>query len=297
MQDENFPGKLKMKFSLILIALVAAVSANADTTVYEAVYFPAAPVNVSTNLRVVGGLNAERNQFPYQVSLQRLRLIAYYHICGGTILSPNWVLSAAHCTPNGYTYRVAAGILLQSDSGVLGQQTVAVAQVINHALYPGNNIVAPNDVSLVRLASSLVYGISVQALPIPPRGYEARGEAILSGWGLIRTGGSIPDRLQFANLPIVPERECDEILTGFLGTRNPFSVELNVCSGIQFGGESACNGDSGGPLFNDGLVVGVVSWVLVPCGGHNAPSVYAKTSAFTDWIVENTRGEVQPGGI
>ncbi|KAH1014076.1 hypothetical protein HUJ04_002971 [Dendroctonus ponderosae] len=282
MQDENFSGKLKMKFALILIALVAAVSANADTTVYKAVYFPAAPVNVSTNLRVVGGLNAERNQFPYQVLI---------------VLCDNWVLSAAHCTPNGYTYRVAAGILLQSDSGVLGQQTVAVAQVINHALYPGNNIVAPNDVSLVRLASSLVYGISVQALPIPPRRYEARGEAILSGWGLIRTGGSIPDRLQFANLPIVPERECDEILTGFLGTRNPFSVELNVCSGIQFGGESACNGDSGGPLFNDGLVVGIVSWVLVPCGGHNAPSVYAKTSAFTDWIVENTRGEVQPGGI
>ncbi|ENN79280.1 hypothetical protein YQE_04256, partial [Dendroctonus ponderosae] len=88
--------------------------------------------------------------------------------------------------------------------------------------------------------------------------------------------------------------ECDNILNDLLGDRNPFDVELNVCSGIRNGGESACSGDSGGPLVNNGLLVGVVSWVLVPCGGHNAPTVYGKTSAFTDWIVQNTNGEVEP---
>lgn len=83
-------------------------------------------------------------------------------------------------------------------------------------------------------------------------------------------------------------------MDAFLGSRNPFDENLNVCSGIRFGGESACNGDSGGPLVQNNVLIGAVSWGLVPCGAAGAPSVYVKVSAYIPWITENTNGEVRP---
>lgn len=68
-----------------------------------------------------------------------------------------------------------------------------------------NNVVAPDDVSLVRLATSLVYAENVQPIRIPPQGYIARGPVVLSGWGITIPNGAIPNHLQFADLPLIPE--------------------------------------------------------------------------------------------
>lgn len=155
---------------------------------------------------------------------------------------------------------------------------------------------APNDISVLRLAQSLAYtSTNVAPINIPPQGAVASGTGILSGWGLTVPGGSTPNHLQFANLPFVPADQCGQILDSLLGAaRNPFDRDLNVCSGIVNGGESACSGDSGGPYAQNGRVYGVVSWGLTPCGVANAPSVYARTAAYSNWIVQQTNGEVTP---
>jgi secreted trypsin-like serine protease len=252
-------------------------------------------VTDDTNTRIVGGQNAARNQFPYQISLQRWNGARFGHICGGSIISPSWILTAAHCTQGvAANHRIVAGILLLSDTNIAGQQTRAVTQFINHALYPGGNQVSPNDISLARLAAALTYTVNVQPIPIPQQGHTSLGTGTLSGWGLLATGTATPNHLQFANLPVVPEAQCNSILTSLLGWNNPFSVALNLCSGTVRGNESACNGDSGGPYVKNGRVVGIVSWGLVPCGNAGAPSVYVKTSAYTNWITTNTGGEVRP---
>lgn len=59
--------------------------------------------------------------------------------------------------------------------------------------------------SLVRLGTSLVYAENVQPISILPQGYLARGPVVLSGWGITVPGGSIPNQLQFADLPLIPE--------------------------------------------------------------------------------------------
>ncbi|XP_066262864.1 chymotrypsin-2-like [Euwallacea similis] len=285
-----------MRSLLVLSALVAVAFADSNSTVFKAEYYPSSPTIIDSSVRIVGGFDAVRNQFPYQVSLQRRSITsAYSHICGGSIISRNWILTAAHCTPAGSVYRIVAGIILQNDQNIPGQQSIDVEEVFNHPGYPGNNVVAPDDVSLVRLAESLVYAENVQSIPIPVHGTRHVGESILSGWGITIPGGSIPNHLQCANLPIIPEEECNSILNSLLGVNgNPFDIDRNVCSGLTNPGQSACSGDSGGPLVHDGVLIGIVSWVLIPCGVYNSPSVYAKASAYSNWVVNVTDGEVRP---
>lgn len=77
--------------------------------------------------------------------------------------------------------------------------------------------VAPDDVALLRLEQSLVYtALNVRPIPIPPQGSVHTGTALLSGWGLTQTGGSLPNNLQVANLPIVPAAGEPLIILNFL---------------------------------------------------------------------------------
>lgn len=71
------------------------------------------------------------------------------------------------------------------------------------------------------------------------------------------------------------------------GTSYPLSPN-NICTGPLSGGLSACSGDSGGPLEQDGTVIGIVSWGMTPCGSRGAPSVFTKVSAYIDWINYNS---------
>ncbi|CAH1129354.1 unnamed protein product [Ceutorhynchus assimilis] len=283
-----------MKIVLALCALVAV--ALADSGTYEASYYPTEPVTIDTNsgLRVVNGQNARRNQFPYQISLQRRGLVRFSHICGGSIIGKRHILTAAHCVSGTApsNLQVVAGILLLNDANVAGQQTRSIDQIIIHELYPGGNQVSANDVAIILLSRPLSYSINVQPIAIPRNHHHAQGDSLLSGWGLTRSGGSSPNNLQYVDVPIVNSVECGDILSSYI-RNSPFSVELNICSGIRNGGESACNGDSGGPLAQHGKVVGIVSWGLVPCGNLNAPSVYAKVAAYDKWIERKTNGEVR----
>ncbi|CAH1126141.1 unnamed protein product [Ceutorhynchus assimilis] len=283
---------------LIALSLLVALSLGHPSVELRAEYYPSAPRNFSIdpNFRIVGGHNAERGQFPYQASLQmRSSATRYSHICGGSIISKNWILSAAHCTQSAASsYRVVVGVILQTDQNIPGQQIIAVRQIINHPGYPGGVQVSADDVCLIRLSKPLSFTANVQPIAIPPQGAKYQGSSTLSGWGLTVSGGNIPNHLQYAILPLVEEYKCERILRALLGSNSPFSPNLNVCSGIRLGGESACSGDSGGPLEHNGRVVGIVSWVLMPCGAWDAPSVYAKTSAYSNWIVQQTKGEVRP---
>ncbi|KAK9736468.1 Trypsin [Popillia japonica] len=234
--------------------------------------------------RIVGGSNAGRDQFPHQISFQWGILGIFQHICGGSIISANRVLTAAHCiteSPPIGSFRVRAGLLL-IDENVASMQTVNIASHVIHPEYAGG--VNPHDIAVLRLASALTLSASVSPIGLPVAGAQPSGNAILSGWGATNAAGNaMPNHLQTVTKPIITLAECSNALTALLGSAGPLDP-TNVCTGPLTGGVSACSGDSGGPLIQGGVQVGIVSWGIMPCGTVGAPSVYVGVSNYIPFI-------------
>nr|DAA64587.1 TPA_exp: chymotrypsin 12 [Locusta migratoria] len=233
--------------------------------------------------RIVGGSDATLGQFPYQVSLQWVLLGVASHTCGGSVVSATTVVTAGHCADPLFVghYEAVAGInSLSTDTSI--EQRVRVDEQITHPDYTMVDTVAINDIAVFLLSSSLTLGDNVQAISLPTAGAVPTGgsTATLSGWGSTSTGilPSLPDILQYVDVTVIEISECSELLG------ESVLNDDNVCTGPVTGGISACSGDSGGPLAQDGALIGVVSWGIIPCGSEGAPSVFTRVSAFTDFV-------------
>ncbi|XP_072534984.1 elastase-1-like [Salminus brasiliensis] len=237
--------------------------------------------------RVVGGSNAQPNMWRWQASLQHdsWNTGRYAHICGGTLLSPIYVMTAAHCILDLEVkyYRVVLGEYnLYKYEGT--EQARAVTKII---LHPGwtEDLANGNDIALLRLASPVTGNgyTALAELPYPgqilPNGFTC----YITGWGLLATGGSTPDILQEAPIPVVEHSVC--------ATPEWWSTAVKktmVCAGGD-GKTSGCQGDSGGPLncFTDGAwrVHGVVSFgPAANCNMYSKPTVFTRVSSFMDWL-------------
>jgi len=244
---------------------------------------------------IVGGVDATKGAYPWQISYQwRTTLSGDLHSCGGTILSPEWILTAAHCIfdTKYFTYIVVAGEHnLKEKDGF--EQESNIAEFIVHPGYSEDNTV--NDIALLRLKTPLKFNDRVQPACLPlnsmrERLYAEGVKTILSGWGELdpkgifesQKEGRSPDILQATSFPIVDTTVCN--------ARGRYSGLIRkgmFCAGFLAGGVDACQGDSGGPLVEevDGriTVVGVVSWGA-GCAQRNKPGVYTNVLDFMPWI-------------
>ncbi|XP_069067177.1 chymotrypsin-like elastase family member 1 [Pleurodeles waltl] len=240
--------------------------------------------------RVIGGNEALRNSYKWQVSLQ----IAYYddpdywsHICGGTLISRNWVMSAAHCVDfQGVMYRVALGEhSLSEPDGT--EYFIKIKNIIAHERWNPNSIGSGYDIAMLHMSSPAYDNGFVAIAQLPanniklPNGFPC----YVSGWGATSPYGNYPDKLQEALLPVVEHSICAQ--PHWWGH---YATDSMVCAGGD-GVKSGCSGDSGGPLncLVDDMwqVHGVVSYGLVPyCNTYEKPTVFTRVSAYTDWIYE-----------
>uniref|UniRef100_A0A336LL72 CSON013639 protein n=1 Tax=Culicoides sonorensis TaxID=179676 RepID=A0A336LL72_CULSO len=233
--------------------------------------------------RVVGGIDTSPHEFPYQISIQ----YNGGHICGGSILNENFIVTAAHCAkPANQTKIIAGAHNLKKLNG--NEQVRQVKQFINHEAY--SNGVGPYDIALIELVEPLVFNRYVNAVSLPKEGEYPEGKAIVSGWGSTSTDffPIFPDILQKAILPIHTEKECFK-----LWADSGVYDKSNVCAGELDGSNSVCSGDSGGPLVlkekNTFTLVGVVSWGRIPCGARDRPGVFTRVSSYIDWIQKNMK--------
>ncbi|KAJ0055074.1 hypothetical protein NL108_009012, partial [Boleophthalmus pectinirostris] len=217
--------------------------------------------------KIVGGYECPKNSVPYQVSLN-----AGYHFCGGSLISSQWVVSAAHCYKSRINVRLGEHNIAVNEGT---EQWIDSSRIIKHPQYNSYNL--DNDIMLIKLSRPATLNSYVQTVALPSRCPMADENCLVSGWGNMSANGSMmPDRLQCLRQPIIDDRICKNSY--------PHLMTPNMlCSGFMSGGASSCQGDSGGPLVCSGMLQGVVSWGY-DCAMRDHPSVYARVCRFTSWI-------------
>ncbi|KYN09225.1 Lectizyme, partial [Trachymyrmex cornetzi] len=246
----------------------------------------------SFETRVVGGNEAPKGLYKFILSLQVKSLFSgNQHFCGASILNAQWALTAAHCVYNTYS---ASKIIVKAGKFDVKrtettEQIVKLDKFIIHENYKGG--VGPYDIALLKLATPLTLNENVQAIALPELNSEPTGQVWLCGWGSTSTTNTpvMPSTLQHVMMTIMNFKSCNQTVIKMTGSA-PLDDKSNVCTGPLSSSElnSACSGDSGGPLFKiingKPILVGIVSWGMIPCGISGAPSVFTKVSSFNPWI-------------
>uniref|UniRef100_UPI0037E90D7C ovochymase-1 n=1 Tax=Semicossyphus pulcher TaxID=241346 RepID=UPI0037E90D7C len=227
--------------------------------------------------RIIGGQEAWAHSWPWQVSL----CFASMPACGGAVIGPLWIISAAHCFKRynkASFWTVLAGKHDLDNPHEPGQQLVSVSMIISHHGY--NFRTKESDVALLKLQQPLVFNQFVRPINVWLTSPPPDRKCTITGWGSTRENGPRVHRLQEVNVTILHPGVCNQY---YLGRMRPSMF----CAGKTGGGADACQGDSGGPLscFTGSRyeLAGLVSWG-VGCGRARRPGVYTNIQQHTEWI-------------
>ncbi|ALC46477.1 CG5246 [Drosophila busckii] len=222
--------------------------------------------------RVVGGADAAAGGAPYQVSIMNT---FDEHVCGGSIIANEWILTAAHCLewPTKYLLIVTGSNDYTKPGAVYEVDYAKIHCQHNKPMYH-------NDVALIHTKTPIVYNARTQPIQLATQNKMQTGDKLkLTGWGAIKAWGRHVTQLQEIELKYLAHSSCASKVrnSDWLG-------DGHICT-LTKEGEGSCNGDSGGPLVDaNQTLVGVVNWGEACALG--VPDVFASVAYYRDWITK-----------
>jgi len=274
-----------MKWFIVAAILAGVAFINAQECGRPQVYSP----------KVIAGTTARRGAWPWQI----LMFFNGQPGCGGTLVAPDWVVTAAHCVygkeqyPYSFTVRVGEHDWYQREGS---EVDIQVQQVFRH--YGYNPQTFENDVALFKLSRPVQYNRYVQPACLPSGTITVGSTCVLTGWGKIQHPGQMFHVLQQVNLPVVSNSVCNMKNWPSIGIQVRPSM---VCAGD--GGVSrrgGCHGDSGGPFVcNIGgrwELHGAVSHGSTTCDSWKAYTVFSRIN-FLKGFIQSTMQRYDNGKI
>src|SRR5262245_39593697 len=303
---EGRPRMLKLAMALLALVTAAAMDLRAVRSQDSAAF-------TELDYRVVGGTPAAEGAWPWQVAIYFKQPDGTFMLgCGGSIVNPRWVLSAAHCflRPSDATLRVASDVLVVEGTNQIDLarrheggkgRAVDVKRIVMHERYDAQT--SGNDIALLELVSP------AKSRSVPLAGSSesqlqaANRTGIVTGWGTMRplriiggqpidvltnqpmrpgAPGYFTNRLMEVEIPLVDRETCQQAYP------ERKIDERHICAGLKEGGKDACQGDSGGPLITSDehggfRQIGIVSSGR-SCGLPNSYGINTRVAAFETWM-------------